>query len=90
MAMTPGELADEVVRVIEGLPAQDLVEVLSAVGETRENRDLPGALRYQAWNAVEQARSDPALLLTLANPILAKAIGWKGAPLLNSDDVRGR
>lgn len=86
MAMTPGELADRVVRVIERLPAKDLAELVPYLGQVSPK--LPAALRYQAWNAVDRARSNPEQLLALANPILAKAIGWEGAPLLTTEDVR--
>jgi hypothetical protein len=88
MAMTPEELADRMGRVIERLPTKDLVELVTALGHSEASPKLPEALRYKAWKTVDQARTNPPQLLVLANSILAKAIGWEGAPLLTKEDVR--
>jgi len=88
MAMTSDELADRIGRVVEWLPAQDLLELLMALGWDEESSKLPESLRYHAWKVVDQSRTNPGELLVLANSILAKAIGWDGAPLLTKEDVR--
>ncbi len=88
MAMTMGELADRVVRVIERMSPQDLASLGFAFGHNEGEAVFPGVFRYHAWRAVDKARSNPRQLVALANPVLAKAIGWEGAPLLTVDDLR--
>ena len=88
MAMTPSELAERVFHLIEGLSTDDLADVVREIGDPEDNSEFPDALRYQAWYVVDQAQRDPSQLLAVANPILAKAIGWDGAPLLTREDVQ--
>ena len=85
--MKSSELADQLIRLIARLPADDLAMIVEELGGIK-SLDWPSALRYQAWNAIEDARDDPQRLLALANPMLAKVIGWRGAPLLTLEDVR--
>ncbi len=87
MAMTSRELAERLARVIGQLPAQDLVDLAPKLGQRPLDATLPAVLRYQTWQAVDEARSNREQLLALANPILARVIGWNGAPLLTVEDV---
>lgn len=87
MAMTSRELAERLARVIGQLPAQDLIDLAPKLGQRHLDATLLGVLRYQAWQAVDEARSNREQLLALANPILARVIGWNGAPLLTVEDV---
>ncbi|MDA8204890.1 MAG: hypothetical protein M0Z36_02405 [Thermaerobacter sp.] len=84
--MKSSEVADQLIRLIGRLSTDDLAMIVEQLGGVK-SLNWPSALRYQAWNAIEDARDDPMRLLAVANPVLAKVIGWEGSPLLSLEDV---